>query len=251
MAYVPTIWAENMTTENKVNGLNNLETICSEGTAYIDAMLHDSSYYTKTSADSTFYRSPSHPSGRSDSGHGCHIDASSVDGYTKTQLLAQAVSAGIIAVWALTQASIPAGWQICDGTGVSPDLQGRILLCAGNGYNPGQTGGASSVTPTAANFTTAAVALTDNQIPKHQHTYTDTYNTTQLWGYGTAVYGPATGHTVATSGINGINNVSCAAHSHENSSFTWSGYYDQINALQSGALPILPPYKAYYYILKV
>jgi hypothetical protein len=253
MSYVPTTWSEaGMTTQQKVDGLNHIETQYIEGVAYIDALYHDSMYYTQASADSTFYRTSAHPSGRSDTGHGCGIDAALVDGYTKAQLQALAVPSGCIAVWALTQASIPSGWHLCDGLAGSPDLRGRFLLGAGSGYNPGATGGSSSVIPTASSFNPDAVALTTNQIPRHTHSYVDIYNNiidkssgTNSW-YQTIGQGDTT-----TTGINGTPNTSCVAHGHDGSSFTWSGYYDQNDQLQSGSLPIMPPAKAYCYILRL
>jgi hypothetical protein len=49
---------------------------------------------------------------------------------------------GIIA-WNDALGTIPAGWQLCDGTGGTPDLRDRFVIGAGSIYTPGDTGGAN------------------------------------------------------------------------------------------------------------
>lgn len=61
---------------------------------------------------------------------------------------------GVIALWSGSIASIPSGWQLCNGTNGTPNLQGLFILGAGNtspaasgGFglkNPGDTGGATT-----------------------------------------------------------------------------------------------------------
>lgn len=89
----------------------------------------------------------------------------------------------------------PAGWHLCDGTAhnsaaltaligsaTTPDLRGKFIVVAGSGYARGDTGGAASVTLTAAQsglpahtHTEAAVAahshngITNNQNANHSH----------------------------------------------------------------------------------
>ncbi len=53
---------------------------------------------------------------------------------------------GAIAIWTGTLASIPANWNLCDGTGVTPNLVARFLRGAPAATNPGTTGGADSHT---------------------------------------------------------------------------------------------------------
>ena len=65
--------------------------------------------------------------------------------------------AGMIVMWSGAVASIPAGWSLCDGTNGTPDLRGRFIVGAGGSYAVGATGGAETVTLTAA------------QIPQHTH----------------------------------------------------------------------------------
>ena len=249
MTYVPTIWQENaMTQTQKINGLNNLETQAADGLAYIDAFLHDDTYYIQALATSTFFRTAAHPSGRND-GPGSGLNAASVDGYTLAQLQALAIPSGAIALWGKSVASISASWLFMNGQNGTIDTRGRILICSGNGYSPGTLGGAASVTPYANAFDLDPVILTTNQIPRHQHSYSDKYNP---WGPGSTggshIY--PTPRTVATSSVSGIPNIDPIGHPHENNTFTWTGYYDENNVYHAGSLPLLVKSRAYAWILK-
>ena len=51
-------------------------------------------------------------------------------------------------------------WQLCDGTNGTPDLRNRFVVGSGATYSTGNTGGTNSV------------ALTESQIPSHNHTLT-------------------------------------------------------------------------------
>lgn len=71
---------------------------------------------------------------------------------------------GGIIMWSGTKDTIPDGWALCDGstanTHVTPNLQNRFIVGAGQQYGVGAIGGNDSVTLTIA------------QIPAHTHTYT-------------------------------------------------------------------------------
>ena len=74
-------------------------------------------------------------------------------------------------------APIPTGWRLCNGTGGTPNLAGRTLIGVGAGpggtYTAGQTGGAATVTLTAA---TSGIGIHQHvgsatvNIPAHTHT---------------------------------------------------------------------------------
>ena len=69
------------------------------------------------------------------------------------------VPANTIAVWSGTIASIPKGWQICDGTNNTPDFRDKFIRGA-NG-EIGIPGGSDTVT------------ITIPELPSHNHTITD------------------------------------------------------------------------------
>ena len=76
------------------------------------------------------------------------------------------VPAGVILLWSGSIASIPSGWNLCDGTNGTPDLRNRFVVAAGDTYAVGATGGADSVT------------LDASQMPAHTHTFSGSTNTT-------------------------------------------------------------------------
>lgn len=77
---------------------------------------------------------------------------------------------GTIAMWSGTIASIPSGWQLCDGTNGSPDLRSKFARQVVDAVtDPGTTGGADDVT------------LATSQLPAHNHTissYTHSHRVT-------------------------------------------------------------------------
>lgn len=66
---------------------------------------------------------------------------------------------GMILMWNSTAASIPAGFQLCDGTNGTPDLRGQFIIGAGGTYSANATGGHSNVT------------LSSSNLPSHTHTF--------------------------------------------------------------------------------
>ena len=88
---------------------------------------------------------------------------------------------GIIVMWNSTAASIPMGWQLCDGSNGTPNLRGQFVVGAGGTYNVGDTGGAASVT------------LDTTQMPIHTHGLSGTLQTTGAGGHNHSIIDP--GHT--------------------------------------------------------
>jgi hypothetical protein len=79
-----------------------------------------------------------------------------------TEFVGQSVPKGVIWMWNSTAASIPTGFQLCDGTNGTPDLRDRFIIGAGSTYSPGNTGGTATVTLSTAN------------LPAHSHNATFT-----------------------------------------------------------------------------
>lgn len=163
MAYFVTEWAETgMTTQNKVDGLNNLETLYTEAVAAVDAISHSDRYYTKAQADAKYFTAAT-------DGSGSGMIAATLDGWTAQQIINSGTPAGCIGLWHSTVATIPAGWYLCDGLNSTPDLRDRFPVGAGGNYDLGDIGGSNSVTVSAASVTIGGHALTAGEIPKHPH----------------------------------------------------------------------------------
>ncbi len=78
----------------------------------------------------------------------------------KSYAVARVVSpfpAGVIMMWSGAVSTIPAGWQLCNGTNRTPNLQDRFIVGAGNAYGIRDIGGE------------ATVPLSEAQMPQHRH----------------------------------------------------------------------------------
>lgn len=53
---------------------------------------------------------------------------------------------GMIMLWYGSVETIPSGWHLCDGTAGTIDLRNKFVPCAGDIYDPLDTGGADSQT---------------------------------------------------------------------------------------------------------
>jgi hypothetical protein len=170
---------------------------------------------------------------------------------------------GAIIMWGGSIGSIPAGWQLCDGSNGSPDLRGQFIAGAGNAqYTVGATGGATSVTLTTGNLPphTHLASLTGatNHDGAHNHTVIDSGHTHTTPGQigsffyysggggnsGVGVPYQAAGTT--GSSTTGITLAQASTHTH---TVTLTG---NVNSTGSGqSFGILPPYYALCYIQKM
>jgi hypothetical protein len=50
----------------------------------------------------------------------------------------------MIILWHGSVATIPTGWNLCDGSNGTPDLRNRFVIGAGSTYNPAATGGGTT-----------------------------------------------------------------------------------------------------------
>jgi len=68
------------------------------------------------------------------------------------------IPSGLIVMWSGTLASIPSGWNLCDGTNGTPDLRDKFIYGWTDGVDPGGTGGATTHSHTYSD------------VPIHSHT---------------------------------------------------------------------------------
>ena len=66
---------------------------------------------------------------------------------------------GMIILWSGAEEDIPNGWQLCDGSGSSPDLRDSFIIGAGNTYNVDDTGGTIQHLHTATQATHSHVLI--------------------------------------------------------------------------------------------
>ena len=139
-------------------------------------------------------------------------------GNTPTWTTLTAFISGMIMLWSGSEASIPSGWVLCDGTNSTPDLRNKFVVGASAGTGdttyPGLSVGATTSTANA-----------DAVVVDHSHTINDpTHNHVTLTNKGTQQpneggdagggrQGPldvastfsATGISINSTGVSGIN----------------------------------------------
>ena len=249
MVYSPSVWLEHgHTSAQKVTLLNHAEGQYGEGISYMNAFPHG--YYTINEADNRYLHTALHPLGASPS---TNVDASKLDGYTLSEIIAMSVPAYCIGLFGA--GDVPNGFAECDGSQGTPNYQGYIPKGAGSGVTPGTTGGSNSITPTANAFDSPDHTLADNEIPKHMHGYVDKQNNSTDPGgltYDNQVYyfnGSDITRTTITMEPGGT--TSRTAHKHAGSTFSWTGYKDSTGTSQAGALDIRPACRAVKFIMRL
>jgi microcystin-dependent protein len=73
---------------------------------------------------------------------------------------------GAIVMWSGTVEEIPAGWTLCDGQNNTIDLRNRFVVCAGDLYAVGNTGGSADATLVTHNHTGST-----NTVGGHTHSF--------------------------------------------------------------------------------
>lgn len=82
------------------------------------------------------------------------------------------IPSGVIVMWSGSQATIPAGWKLCDGTSGTPNLRDRFVIGAGSAYNVAATGGSANAAVVSHSHT-ANSTFTGASLPTHTHSITD------------------------------------------------------------------------------
>lgn len=175
-----------------------------------------------------------------------------------------AVPAGIIMLWSGLEASIPAGWALCNGLNGTPDLRDKFVIGAGSlTYPPATVGGASTHNHTITvddagdhthSLTIAGHVLTLPEIPSHSHGNGCGDVAGAIFGYGTKSI-PATAASVDDNGANGVlqgNTESVGGggpHGHAGSTAANAGTHT--HSANNSSASNLPPYYALCYIMRV
>lgn len=136
--------------------------------------------------------------------------------------------AGMIMMWSGSIASVPTGWQLCDGTNGSPDLRNKFVVGAGSTYAVNATGGSA-----------------DAVVVSHTHTATST------------VTDPGHTHVIKTSNSDGGTAMASDGGNSQTASFASNSNTTGITVATtnastgvSGTNANLPPYLALAYIIK-
>lgn len=181
------------------------------------------------------------------------------------QYVDAAIPTGVITMWSGSIATIPSGWNICDGTNGTPDLRDRFVVGAGSTYSVGGTGGAASVS-TSSNGAhthtgdTGSTALTTAQLPSHTHTgttaaggsHSHTFSAAQVSGQLNTQAGGGSSAVVQSTGNTGA----AGEHTHTfTTDATGDGDGHTHTIASDGAhthtVATLPPYYALAYIMKL
>jgi len=108
------------------------------------------------------------------------------------------LSIGSIVIWSGTVASIPSGWQLCDGTNGTPDLRDRFVVgVRQDSGGVAVTGVSGALTQTGGE---ARHTLTIDEMPAHIHSYTQAVSGS---GWGGDKGSQSTGSRVSTTSSTG------------------------------------------------
>lgn len=112
------------------------------------------------------------------------------------------------------------GWALCNGNNGTPDLRDRFVVCIGNTYSMGNTGGANSVTLNVSQIPAHSHSISNDgdhihtmqQSGEHQHTL-DMKNVGRFGG-GEGTWGTGQTYFTSVSGLH-IHNINASGlHSH-------------------------------------
>ena len=137
---------------------------------------------------------------------------------------------GMIVIWSKT--AIPSGWHICDGTNNTPDLRNRFVVCSGDEYNNGDTGGEKTHT------------LTVSEMPSHTHNMDSSFSNRSRY----LIYIDGYSYTIGSSGTSG----QMRDYLPKSSSVSFTGGSSILDDTGgSQAHENRPPYYALYYIMRI
>lgn len=119
------------------------------------------------------------------------------------------IPTGVIVMWSGTNADIPSGWALCDGTNGTPNLVDRFILARSAASNTNTTGGSNTVT------------LAETNLPSHSHAMSS------------VTTGAGGDHTHGGTGANHSHSyIKAGRYTYQGASFAWSGYFNNIGTNQ-------------------
>lgn len=136
---------------------------------------------------------------------------------------------GSIIIWSGDLTTIPEGWQRCDGTNGTPNLNAKFIRGAASDGEVGTGGGSNSHTHTIASSGSESIA-------SHNHFFS---GSTQSGGTGTLYSGVQASFATAGHGHYFSNNTGNASSSHTHS---------VADALSADGQP---PFVVYIYIMRI
>ena len=151
---------------------------------------------------------------------------------------------GGIILWSGTIATIPSGWNLCDGTNGTPDLRNKFVIAA-----DADSGGAAKTTVTGS--ATQSGGTKDAIVVSHDHTYSGTTAAAGTHSHTISLSNQSSQNgTVSGGGTVPASSSSTGTTSTEpNHTHTFSG--TTASAGSSGTNQNLPPYYALAYIMKL
>jgi hypothetical protein len=139
------------------------------------------------------------------------------------------VPIGVITMWSGAEGDIPTGWSLCDGgtvgTVVTPNLQDKFVIGAGNTYNPGDTGGSATHSHSVGSTGSGG---------SHTHSFS----------------GTTSGPSASTTAASGINAAASSSHTHTYSGSTGSAGSHTHSVGNTASASSLPPYYALCFIMR-
>jgi len=160
-----------------------------------------------------------------------------------------AIPTGVIVMWSGSEASIPAGWALCNGANGTPDLRNRFIIGAGSSYAVGATGGSANAVVVSHNHGASADfngnhahSGSTNTAGSHNHSITSSNS-----GTGSALFRStdAFGSSSTDNAGNHSHSLSINAAGNHNHGIT-------VNAAgESGTGKNLPPYYALALIMRL
>lgn len=197
--------------------MNALETQYDLAYADFVAHDHDTRYNTQSVMNSTYWYS-----GNDGTGTGCDADLI----YTPTGNLHASdfagvgVPVGLIIMWSGSVATIPTGWNLCDGNNGTSDLRNKFIPGSGSDYAVNASGGYDT-RAVSGTLTVATHILTLDEMPQHRHSITDYYHNmgARTWSEVPPGLDNITSHTINTGAAG-----SGQAHGHTGSTITGDAY---------------------------